>query len=312
MAAARASAEKIQGRNSTVALRYPLEPPIVEGAVATVSTTFLEPAYVEPDASRCEPGGEPSIPFANAGAFGAKRTSVIREDARRLADEQGRAVLAIWPREEVVRRGKKRPPVSVSLRADGTGSVRIAQTPGSDPLEPLLDMIGPSLPGVTFEIVDVLGPPVGASHRGAVLAEVLGLQAALCADADGTVTVTSPSGGRASVRVDADGRVDVAVAAGDPLCATTLRSYVTGAVHQGLGAVLSEGIAVDDEGTIHDLTIRSFGILSPSATPPISVTIEDDPRDPVVVGGAVLAATMGAAWNAAGRPPTWPGGEISK
>ena len=59
-------------------------------------------------------------------------------------------------------------------------------------------------------------------------------------------------------------RVTVRVAAGDPLDEVVLRSYAIGAAHMALGWVLTEGLAVDPEtGEVHDLTIRSFGILAP-------------------------------------------------
>ncbi len=38
----------------------------------TLRTSWVEPAYLEPDASWCEPGGEPWSPVANGGAFGGK------------------------------------------------------------------------------------------------------------------------------------------------------------------------------------------------------------------------------------------------
>ena len=57
-----------------------------------------------------------------------------------------------------------------------------------------------------------------------------------------------------------------------------LRSYAIGAAHMALGWVLTEGLAVDPEtGEVHDLTIRSFGILRAKDTPPIDVEIVDDP-----------------------------------
>ncbi len=307
VSAGRAAGAKVQGRNSTAPLRWPLEPPQIDGAVLQLATTFVEPAYVEPDASRCAPGGEPSAPFANAGAFGAKRSSAIREDARRLAEESGREVVAVWPREEVVRRGKKRPPLALSLRGDGTGSLRVGRTPGSDDLAAHLEMLAGPLEGIEVEIVDIAGPPVGTSHRGAVLAEILAARGALGASADGTVEVTSPNGARARARIAEDGEVELFVAAGEPLCPITLRSYVIGAAHQALGMVRSEALAVDEAGVVHDLTIRSFGILTPKETPRFSVQIDEhDDRPAMVGGGAVLAATMGAAWVAEGLTPTWP------
>ena len=42
-------------------------------------------------------------------------------------------------------------------------------------------------------------------------------------------------------------RVDVQVAAGDPLDEEVLRSYAIGAAHMALGWVLSEALTVDSE-----------------------------------------------------------------
>ena len=70
------------------------------------------------------------------------------------------------------------------------------------------------------------------------------------------------------------------VDAGDPLDAVVLRSYATGAAHMALSWLSREGIAVDEAGTVHDLTIRSFGVLRAVDTPPIEVEIaaEHAPR----------------------------------
>ena len=73
-------------------------------------------------------------------------------------------------------------------------------------------------------------------------------------------------------RIRADGSVEVAVDAGPVLDEVVLRSYCIGATHQALGWVRSEGVAVDAEGTVRDLTIRSFGILQARAMPPVTVT----------------------------------------
>ena len=303
--AARA-AQLVQGRNSTVPLRLPLDPVELDDAVLELRTTFVEPAYVEPDASWCEPGGEPASPFANAGAFGAKRHSPVRSDASALASEQGRSVLAQWTREEVVHRGAKRPPLALALRADGTGRLKVASTPGSDDLGAVLTSLDEVAPGIEAEIVEVAGPRVGSTHRGAVVAEVLAALSALGAVAHEACTVTLPNGASASVTIDEAGAVRVLVAAGSPVCEVTLRSFVIGAVHQGLSMVRSEGIAVDAAGIVRDLTIRSFGIIGASAMPHVEVEIVDDGSEPVPCGVAVLAATMAAAWVAAGTPPAWP------
>ena len=68
----------------------------------------------------------------------------------------------------------------------------------------------------------------------------------------------------------------------------------------------SEGIAVDAEGVVLDLTIRSFGILAARSTPPVEVTVHDDGGPPVPAGDTVFAAVAAAAWIAAGLPPVWP------
>ena len=57
-----------------------------------------------------------------------------------------------------------------------------------------------------------------------------------------------------------------------------LRSYATGAAHMALSWVSREGIAVDDDGAVHDLTIRSFGVLRAVDTPPIEVEITPSAR----------------------------------
>jgi CO/xanthine dehydrogenase Mo-binding subunit len=94
--------------------------------------------------------------------------------------------------------------------------------------------------------------------------------------------------------------------AGEVLHATTLRSYVLGAVHQALGLVWSEGIAVNAEGEPQDLTIRSFGIISARDMPHVDVTIHEDDGWPVNGSDAVFAATAAAAWIAEGCASSWP------
>src|SRR5204863_2203068 len=101
---------------STVGLSWPLEVPSGTWA-RTLRTTWVEPAYLELDASWCEPGGEPASPLANGGAFGGKLASDVATVARRLADEHGRAVRVVLSREDVVRLGPKRPPIAAGIRA---------------------------------------------------------------------------------------------------------------------------------------------------------------------------------------------------
>jgi hypothetical protein len=132
----------------------------------------------------------------------------------------------------------------------------------------------------------------------------------------GRADVTVPGGGRAVVSISGGdgggdpaaqaGTVTVDVWAGELLCPVTLRSYVLGAVHQALGLVWSEGIAVDSDGAPLDLTIRSFGILAARDMPHVEVILHPDDCWPVNGSDAVFAATLAAAWRADGLPSTWP------
>jgi CO/xanthine dehydrogenase Mo-binding subunit len=269
--------------------------------VRTLQTTWVEPAYLEPDASWCAPGGEPASPLANGGAFGGKADSEVCAVAQRLATEHGRAVRVLHTREDVVRLGPKRPPIAAGLRADGTGVVRVARTPG------IAGAIASAAPGFVVEEVDVAGPPTSAALRGAGWAEAAILLASLRAAPD---TVTSPAGATASAIID-DAGVHVRVRCGDPVDEIALRSYVTGAAHMALGWVRSEGLAVDAGGNPLDLTIRSFGILRAQDVPPITIEVEPDEGPPVSGSDAVFAAVAAAAWRTAGHPSRWPVGSAA-
>ena len=310
LAEARRRAGKVQGRNSTVALRHPLEVPPGEWTL-TLRTTFVEPAYLEPDASWCRPGGEPASPLANGGAFGAKRSSPVTAAARRLADEHGRPVRVVFSREDVVRQGAKRPPIAVGIRPDGTGVLHVARTPGTPPLTGWAEALTAAAPGLQVVEVAVPGPPLSAELRAAGWAEGAVVRAALAAMGQpgppgaGRAEVTSLDGARAAVSVAPDG-VTVTVAAGQILDEVVLRSYCVGAVHQALSWVRSEGVAVSEDGTVLDLTIRSFGVLTARDMPPVTVTVEPDERPPVNGSDAVFAATAAATWLADGLPSQWP------
>ncbi len=316
LAEARVMAGKVQGRSTTVPLGHPVGVP-PGGWTLTLATTWVEPAYVEPDASWCAPGGEPASPYGNGGAFGGKLGSPVAEDARRLADQHGRPVRVLWSREDVVRRGPKRPPVAAGMAADGTGVLRVGIS--GDPLagadwDAVVADVAAVAPGLTVEQVPVTGPPTSRSLRAAVWAEAAVLTAVLDHAGAGPVLdvpvgVTSPGGARATARCRADGSIGIVVSAGPALDAVVLRSYAVGAAHQALGWVGSEGIAVDDEGTVRDLTMRSFGILQARAMPPVGVRVEDPPTGAPVNGSdAVFAAVAAARWLADGLVPTWPTG----
>ncbi len=292
-AAARMASGKVQGRRTTEPLRWPIELP--EGHwVRTLQTTWVEPAYLEPDAAWCNPGGEPVGPAGNGGAFGGKQHSPVAEAARRLSTQHGRTVLALMAREDVVRLAAKRPPMAAGVRADGTGVVRVARTPG------IADAIRAVAPGLVVDEVDVPGPPTSAEVRGAGWAEA----AVLLAPDDGWIT--APGGGRARADIDTDGTVRVHVECGPELDPVVLRSYCIGAAHMALGWVRSEAVAVDESGEPLDLTIRSFGILRAVDMPHVEVAVRNTDGRPRNGSDAVFAAVALAAWRAGGFAPRWP------
>jgi hypothetical protein len=301
--AAAAATGKVQGRRSGADLCHPLAVPPGDWAI-TLRTTWVEPAYLELDASWCRPGGEPATPLANGGAFGGKLASPAAGVARALADQHGRPVRVLLSREDAVRLGPKRPPLAAGVRAGGTGMVRVVRTPGID------EAIRAAAPGFEVEQLDVPGPPTSCALRASGWAEALVLLAALNGP---PVRISAPGGGVATASVEVDGEgwpvsVAVELACGDPLDEVVLRSYATGAAHMALGWVCSEAISVDPSGLPQDLTIRSFGILRARDTPRIDVTIDRScaHRPPVNGSDAVFAAVAAATWIAQGLPQDWP------
>ncbi|HMK10546.1 MAG TPA: 2Fe-2S iron-sulfur cluster-binding protein [Acidimicrobiales bacterium] len=291
---ARVASGKRQGRRTTASLRWPVDLPDGDW-VLTLRTTWVEPAYLESDASWARPGDTGADACANGGAFGGKADASVERAAAALAVEHGRPVRVVLSREDVVRRGPKRPPMAIGVRSDGSGMARVARTPG------VADAIRSIAPAWIVEEVDVLGPPTSSALRGAGWAEAAVVLAALTGRAD----VESPNGARARATIDEDG-VHVRVSCGEPMDEIVLRSYCVGAAHMGLGWVTAEGISVDDDGDPLDLTIRSFGIIRATEMPPVDVEIEKTDQPAVNGSDAVFAAVAAAAWIAQGCPPEWP------
>jgi xanthine dehydrogenase small subunit len=319
---ARAIAGKVQGRRTSSEPLPPLALPTKDPGGVRLATGWVEPAYLEPDASWCTAGGDPATPLANGGAFGGKAASPVADAARELAERAGRAVRVVYSREDVVRLGPKRPPIAATAIWDA-GVVRIRGTVVGDVVPFVIPVAWPyDLEEIgDWSTATVAGPPTSSDLRAVGLAErALMVEGALhAAGVDRAALVTDPraervlldscvnvaGGALSGARVECDDagrveRVHVRVAAGDPLDDVVLRSYAVGAAHMALGWVLTEGLAVDAEtGEIHDLTIRSFGILRAKDTPPIEIEIVDDAGAPRPhVSDAVFAAVAAATWNA--------------
>lgn len=279
---------------------WPVDLPEHDSAeiAASLRTTWVEPAYLETDASWCEPGGEPADPIANGGAFGAKQQSDLPAVAKRLADQHGRAVLVLASREHTVITGTKRPPVSGWVRSDGTGAIRVVRTPG------VREAINAVAPGLVVEERSVFGPPTSIDVRAAGWAEATIL---LTGAAGVASPVTSPDGATAEASID-NGAINVKVECGEILDEVVLRSYCIGAAHMAWSWLTSEGLAVDDDGEVHDLTVRSFGVLRAIDTPKINVELV--PGDGPAVNGsdAVFVAVAAAGWLESGCVQDWPVG----
>ncbi len=298
LAEARSLAGKVQGRRTTMDHHYPVALP--EGQfVAALQTTWTDPAYLETDASWCVPGGTPSSSLANGGAFGGKLDGHAEHAASELAEHYQRPVLVLFSREDVMRLAPKRPPLAGGIREDGSGVLRVAQTAGIE------DLVAQFAPEFTVETVDVPGPATSISVRGAVWAEIAVLRSALTADSQ-PIEVVSPTGGVAVASGGVDG-IRLTVRGGEVLDQNALVSYCVGAAHMGWSWATSEAMTTDADGEIHDLTVRSLGIMRAIDTPTISVEVVDEPgQTPVNVSDAVFAACAGLAWRASGHRQTWP------
>jgi xanthine dehydrogenase small subunit len=226
LAEARAAAQKRHGRRSGQALRWPVEVPPGEWDL-TLQTTWVEPAYLELDASWCIPGGEPASPLANGGAFGGKVASLAPAAARELAKRTGRAVRVVLSREDVVRMGPKRPPAAGGVRADGTGVLRLAGQAAA-----------PMPAGIRLEEVHVVGPPTSPSLRGAGWVEAAALVEAARALRESRVPPTlGPEGGEAAAGAARAGAAGAAGAGGAAVGAARAGAAVAGAA--GEAAVTS-------------------------------------------------------------------------
>ena len=335
VAEARARAGKVQGRRTTVEAVPPLPLASCPPGGVRLATSWVEPAYLEPDASWCEPGGTPASPLANGGAFGGKASSPVAAVARELADALGRPVRVLYAREDVVRLGPKRPPIAATARyVDGTVSIVGAAVGDVAPFVAPIEWPYRIEETADWTHAQVPGPPTSSHLRAVGRAERTVLVEGAFAEAgtdradlvrDARVAsvlldtcAPASSGALAGARVTLSDvgtieRVLVRVAAGDPLDDIVLRSYAIGAAHMALGWVLSEGLAVDpDTGEVHDLTIRSFGIIRAKDVPTIEVEILDDAGPPLAqASDAVFAAVAAAAWNAVtvdagARPEAFP------
>lgn len=281
---ARTLAGKVQGRRTTLEPTHPV--PVPDGNwAATLQTSWVDPAYLETDAAWAHPGQSATSPLANGGAFGGKIGSMVSAVAEQLANEHGRAVRVLFSREDAIRFGAKRPPVSGGATADGIGVLRVVSTPGID------EKIAAIAPGLTVEHVEVPTELVtSGAVRGAGWVEAVALISLARGHSE---RVQIPGGGWAEADVS-DAGISVRVGAGEVLDEIVLRSYCIGAAHMGFSLVMGEGLAVDADGIVQDLTVRSFGVVRAADTPAIEIEITAEAGPAVNASDAVFAAVAAA------------------
>ncbi len=315
----RAAVGSAPGRRSSLGLTWPIAPAGGSGqTLRQLQTTWVEPAYLEPDCSWCAPDGEPASTHANGGALGGKESSALPDVVAQLASDHQVTVRAQLTREQVVRWGPKRPPMAIVAtkeNADQPHGIEIAITVAeTDGIADAIRAV-PLPEGVRCVITEIAvhGPPTSAEIRAAGWAELAVVLSSLRPD-DGLIgdLVFSPEGARASARFDAEGELWLTLDCGaDPDDAgemTVLRSYCIGAVHMALGWVHSEGIAVDEQGEPRDLTLRSVGIPGSTEMPVVHLEVLPPDPDALPVNGsdAVFAAVAAALWRRSDWAPRWP------
>ena len=210
--------------------------------------------------------------------------------------EHERPVLAIYSREDVVRFGAKRPPMAAGVRADGTGVVRVARTPGiaaADRVGRPRARRGGGRHGGSADLVDV---------RAAGWAEA----AVLLAPADGWVT-RPESGARAHAAIDDAGAVHGAglVRRGARRRGAAQLLHGCGPHGARMGAQRGHHRRRRRRAAgPHHPQLRRAACRRHAAGPRRRSTPSDG--DPVNGSDAVFAAVALAAWRAAGFAPRWP------
>ena len=242
----------------------------------------------------------PADPLANGGAFGGKETSPAATAARRVADETGRAVRVLFSRPDATRLGPKRPPVAGGADADGRGRLG-GPDAGASPV-----------PWRRWrrvwrvEEVDVRGPATSSADPRRGRGRGAGPARRRPRGHRSRAAPGRPGPPTAHVGESGD-TIEVEVSCGHPLDEVVLRSYCIGAAHMAYSLVTSEAIAVDGDGAVADLTVRSFGVVPAARSrPAVHVRIIPSDAEPVNGSDAVFVAVAAATWLARGCPPTWP------
>ena len=212
-------------------LTWPLDVPPGDWA-RTLQTSWVEPGYLEPDASWCEPGGEPTTRTPTA-ARSAERSTPrsLASPASWLTDTADRSGCSRHAKTSSDR-GRKRPPIAAGVRRR-----RERHDPcRSDPRHRRRDSGRPG-PHLDVVEVDVDGPPTSAALRGAGWVEAPCCSRRSTSDPDGHVAGRRATAAAARSVTAGRGRVALRTSARPGRA----RSYCVGAAHMALGWVRAKG-----------------------------------------------------------------------
>ena len=264
LAEARALAGTVQGRRTTIDLGHPVEVPPGDWDL-TLQTTWVEPAYLETDASWCRPGGEPASPAGQRRGLRGQGglPGPGRGPGPRRPSTAGRCAVLLLPGGHGPARAEAPARWAAGLRRRRDRRRAGGPDPGGRRRHRGRGAGARGRGGRRGRPADVAarcGRP-GGPRRWCWRAAARG--------DDRPVTVTSPAGATAARR----GRATTGCGSGSSAVVPSTRSSCArtarAATHMALGWVRGEGVAVDGAGTVHDLTIRSFGVLRAAETPPV-------------------------------------------
>ena len=226
-----------------------------------LATSWVEPAYLEPDASWCEPGGEPASPLrerrrvrrqARTRRRRARRASSPISSARPCASST-RAKTSCGSARSVRRSRRPRCGATVAIEIDGVvarGGAAAFEREWPSPYSCAVVARWREVDGRRARRSAPSCARAGLAEHAVLVEGALDAagvdRATLTDDADACSTracscrrVRARARGCTSIpTTGALERVEVRVAAGDPLDEIVLRSYVIGAAHMALGWVL--------------------------------------------------------------------------
>ena len=264
-----------------------------------LATSWVEPAYLEPDASWCEPGGEPASPLANGGAFGGKEHSLRARRRARARDARSAARCASSTRARTScgsarsARRSRRPRCGATDASRSTARAvrdrarrRARRAYGMRGRRALASGRRPG-PAGRRRAARVRARRAGGARRGRARR---GRRRPI-GRSPTTPRCSTRSSSRRRARApargstfdDATGRARPASRCGSrrairstrPCCGRTRSARRT---WRSAGCSPSRSRSIPTTGEVHDLTIRSFGIIRARDMPPVTITILDDRR----------------------------------